>query len=145
MQLKTLEEMLTESLAKSVKIVKNDNPFNPEQMKSHVTAYKMVSSKFSDNYENIIGVISFDNDKRHIEYSLFELDSADKKEFGTDGVYGISSYNMVHQARSIVKIKGARIYFLDSEKYANDETVSFNDSTKIKSIGIINKKYINKF
>ena len=105
----------------------------------------MVSTKFKDNYENIIGVISFDNAKRHIEYALFELDPEDKKEFGEDGVYGITSYNMVHQARSIVKIKGARIYFLDSEKYADEEIVSFKDSEKIKSIGVINKKYINKF
>lgn len=145
MKLKTFDEMLNESLAKSVKIFKNDNPYNPDQMKSYVTGYKMVSTKFKDNYENIIGVISFDNAKRHIEYALFELDPEDKKEFGEDGVYGISSYNMVHQARSIVKIKGARIYFLDSEKYADEEIVSFKDSEKIKSIGVINKKYINKF
>lgn len=143
--LKTLEEALNESLAKSVKIVKNNNPLNPEQMKSYVTQYKMVSQKFADKYENIIGVITFDNSGRHIEYALFELDSEDKKEFGSDGVYGISSNNMVHQGRSIVKLKGRNIYFLDSDAYADEEKVVFNDSARIKTIGIVNKKYFDKF
>lgn len=95
--------------------------------------------------EHYIGTIIYNFDGKEVWYEMFELDSYDKKEFGSDGVFGFSSKKMTHQARVLGKIKNGKIYFLDDAKYADESEVVFDTKgVKIKLLRVKNKKYHSK-
>ena len=89
-----------------------------------------------------IGTIGYRNAGKEIGYELFELDSHDKAEFGSHGVFMVSGERMIHQVRTIVKIKGNKIYFIDDDAYENGEIKFDRKGVNIDRIVVKNGKYI---
>ena len=132
--------LLTE--AKGFEIVKDEVPLNLDYLKHHGDFSPKISQADLEHY---IGTIIYNFDGKEVWYEMFELDSYDKKEFGSDGVFGFSSKKMTHQARVLGKIKNGKIYFLDDAKYADESEVDFDSKgVKIKLLRVKNKKYHSK-
>jgi len=91
-----------------------------------------------------IGTIGYRVVGKEVGYELFELNDYDKKEFGSSNVFMVSGERMIHQTRTIVKIKGQKIYFIDNEAYENGEIKFESRGNNIVRIRLKNEKYNKK-
>lgn len=129
------ESSITESL-KDVTIYPHNGKGNSNRV------HDDSSPKLSGDIKKYhIGTIGHLYKGKSIWNQLFELDEYDKKEFGSKGVFGFSNRAMIHQERTIGKIVGNKIYFIDNDKYLLGEVSFGGRGVRIEFITIHNDKY----
>lgn len=95
----------------------------------------------SDDMKFHIGTIGHLYKGKSVWNELFELDEYDKKEFGSKGVFGFSNRAMLHQGRTIGKIVGNKIYYLDNDKYLQGEISFAGRGVRIEFFTFKNDRY----
>lgn len=91
-----------------------------------------------------IGAINYSTVGKNIWYTILELEDYDKKEFGSKGVFAITSDRMFHQERTIVQIRGDKVYFINNDKYEQGEINFGGRGNKIKVFSVRNPDYNEK-
>lgn len=140
--MKTFIELLNEAMVKNFEIRDGDENIN--NLKD-LKLFGNISNKITDHdAKKYIGSIDYLTTGKgvHQFYEMFELEDFEKNEFGSNGVFAFSSSNMHHFPRVLGQIRNGKIYFMNNNKYEDEEKVVFDGhGVRIKWLVIKNDKY----